>query len=76
MQKIKIIMIIIIIIAVFSSNFVYADDEAEDYIFSKEELDEILETMTTPEEIPSINSRHAIVYERTSRKNFVWKKRK
>lgn len=74
MQKIKILMIIVII--TFSSSIVYADDEIEESVFSLEELNEILETAVSPEEIPNINSRHAIVYERTSRKNSVWEKRK
>lgn len=51
---------------------IYADDELEENSISQEEIDEIIETATDITDIPSINSRYAVIYDRTSRKDFIW----
>ncbi len=75
MKKIFVIVILIILVN-FTVNPIYANTEAEETDLSKEELDEILETASNLEKIPIINSRHAIIYDRISRKSYIWKKRK
>lgn len=52
---------------------IYADDEIEEIDISKQEIEEIRETAVDVTKIPTINSRYAIIYDRTSRKNFIWK---
>lgn len=55
---------------------VYADDESEEASVTQEEIEEILEATTEASEIPTINSRNAIIYDRTSRYSDIWKRRK
>ena len=43
---------------------------------TQEELNQILETATSLEKAPNINSRHAIVYDRVSRSDIIWEKGK
>lgn len=77
MRKIKtVICIIILIILVNVVRPVYADDELEETGITLEEMDEILEATTNIEEVPTINARNAVIYDRTSRKNIIWKTRK
>ena len=71
----KIILFITLLILInFISIPIYANTEEAD--ITKEELDQILETAVTLEKVPNINSRNAIVYDRTSRNYTVWKKGK
>ena len=71
MQKILILLILFILI-LNTSYTIYADDEIDESGISQEELQEILEISIDVTKIPSINSRHAIVYDRTSRRNTIW----
>ncbi len=57
-------------------NPVYADDEASEESITEEEIEEILNASTELDTIPTINSRNAVVYDRTSRRSFIWKGRK
>lgn len=66
----------LIVLVNFTVMPVYANTEADEIELSKEELDEILETASNLEKTPTINSRHAIIYDRTSRRSYIWKKRK
>lgn len=58
------------------NTYVYADDEIEEVDVTLEEMGEILEAATGIEKVPTINSRYAIIYDRTSRRSFVWETRK
>ena len=75
MRRFK-IMWIIAIIVISINCFVYADDEIEETSITQEEINEILETAVEADETPIINSRNAVIYDRTSRKNLIWKERK
>lgn len=77
MQKAKVLWIIIIFIIILSSTFsIYADDEIEEKDVTKEEIEEILQASSDINDIPVINSRNAIVYDRTSREGAFWEKGK
>lgn len=67
---------IIFIITVNLSIFSYADDEIEEADITPEEIQEILEVTAEANTVPSINSRYAVVFDRTSRKSIIWEKRK
>ncbi len=68
MQKIKILSSIAIFILLFGLiNPVYADDELEEVDVTLEEIEQILETTADITEVPNINSREAIIYDRASR---------
>lgn len=62
----KIIMIFTIILNIFTP-IIYADDEDDDEL-SQLELQEIVESGTTPNEEPVLNSKAAIIYDRTTKK--------
>ncbi len=70
MKKIS-IMLIIVILLVNINIIVFADDEDE--IIDKENIQEVLEASTTPTKELKINSRAAIIYDRTS-KTVLWGK--
>ena len=75
MQKLKIfwsIAIFILLINLFHP--VYADDISEEVDVTVEELEEILEATAEISEIPNINSRKAVIYDRVSRKYPLWKR--
>ena len=67
-------MTVIFTLIVSSNILVYADDELEDAV-TEEEIEEILQTAADITDIPVINSRHAVIFDRTSRKSIIWKKR-
>ncbi len=74
MHKYKFISVIIICITIINLVIpVYADDEIEDIGITIEEIREILETSADTTEVPLINSRNAVIFDRTSRKCFIWK---
>ena len=75
MKKIIIIITSLILINLISIP-IYANTDTEETELTKEELEQIIETATTLEKLPNINSRNAIIYDRTSRDNTIWKKRK
>lgn len=54
---------------------IYADDELEEGSITEQELHEIIETATNAMNVPVINSRHAIIYDRVSRHRVIWKRR-
>ena len=54
---------------------IYADDELDENNITEEELHEIVETATNTTNTPIINSRNAIIYDRTSRRNIIWERR-
>lgn len=77
MQKLKIFWTIIVFILITNLFFpVYADDETEEISITEEEIEEILETAVDLSKAPSINSRNAVCYDRTSRGSIIWKRRK
>ena len=70
-EKIKYsIIVFTIIISVFLHAF--ADDEIDEYEISQEEIYEITETSGSVTNVPSINSRYAVCYDRVSRGNTIW----
>ena len=74
MHKYKFISVIIICITIINLVIpVYADDEIEDIGITIEEIRDILETSADTTEVPLINSRNAVIFDRTSRKCFIWK---
>ena len=69
----RVFIILILFILTINLTFpIYADDEIEENSISQEEIDEIIETATDITDIPSINSRYAVIYDRISRKDFIW----
>ena len=77
MRKIKkFLCFMIFVIIINFSSLVYADDESEEKNVTVEEIEYILETVSEIEDIPTINSRNAVVYDRTSRSSNIWKRRK
>ncbi len=72
--------LILIITWILLINFiaipVYANTDTEEIELTQEELNQILETATSLEKAPNINSRHAIVYDRVSRSDIIWEKGK
>lgn len=77
MQKIKKVLFIIVFVSIIIlNNCVYADDETEESAITWEEIEEIKETAADVNEIPQINSRNAVIYDRTSRSSYIWKRRK
>ena len=75
MLKYRFLSVIIICITIINLVIpVYADDEIEDIGITIEEIKEILETSADTTEVPSINSRNAVIFDRTSRQCFIWKK--
>lgn len=73
MQKKIICTTFIFIIIINLVISVYADDELEETSISQSEIEEILETTVDASKIPTINSRNAVCYDRTTRKSFIWK---
>lgn len=75
MKKIKKFVIFIIFLSIISLQVhVFADDEFdEEFDFSG--LNEFLQEVDSEvNSIPQINSRHAIVYDRATRRGVIWKK--
>lgn len=75
-QKIKkIISIIIFSIIITLQIPVFAEVEDEEFDFNF--LNEFLQDVDTEiNKIPNINSRHAVLYDRSTRKSVIWQKRK
>ena len=68
MHKYKFLSAIIICITIINLIIpVYADDETEDIGITIEEIREILETSADTTEVPLINSRNAVIFDRASR---------
>lgn len=67
----KIILIFAIVLNIFTP-IIYADDEDEDEL-SQVELEQIVESSTKPNEEPILNSKAAIIYDRTTKK-VIWGK--
>ena len=75
MRKIKMFLFIVAFVIIFSINYqVYADDETEETTITWEEIEEIKEAAADIDEIPKINSRNAVIYDRTSRSSYIWKR--
>lgn len=72
--------IILIVTCILLINFmvvpVYANTDTEEAELTQEELNQILETASSLEKAPNINSRHAIIYDRVSRRNHIWEEGK
>ena len=70
------ISIFLFIIILFTNTFVFAVQDPDEEL-GKEEFDEFLKLVTADaKKEPIINSRHAVIIERNSRKNTIWKKGK
>ena len=68
MHKYKFLIVIIICITIINLVIpVYADDEIEDIGITIEEIREILETSVATTEVPLINARNAVIFDRASR---------
>ncbi len=66
------ITIILIIILNICMPIIYADDQEEEEL-NKDELQEIVESATIPTNEPILNSKSAIIYDRTTKK-VIWGK--
>jgi len=73
MRKSIVINILIFILLLQFNAKTYADDELDEINISEQEIEEIRETAIDVTKIPTINSRYSIIYDRTSRKSFIWK---
>lgn len=73
MQKlVKIVSIFLILFFIASNFLVFADDNIEEELEWSEIENEIRSASSEANEAPSINSRHAVVIDRTTRKSFIW----
>ena len=76
LQKTKYIIILILLFKTIMSNITFAIESSDDNL----EIDEISSLVedveTNINKTPIINSRHAVVYDRNSRENIIWQKRK
>ncbi len=76
LQKTKYIIILILLFETIMSNITFAIESSDDNL----EIDEISSLVedveTNINKTPIINSRHAVVYDRNSRENIIWQKRK
>lgn len=77
MQKIKRVAIFLVFIILINFQIpVFADIEMEEE-FDFTQIDEFLKAVNgEANEIPKINSRHAVVIDRATRTCIIWKKRK
>ncbi len=77
MQKIKKIIILLILIFILPfPTAVKAEDEIEEE-FDFTGIGELLQSVTSEaNKIPEINSRHAVIYDRATRQCTIWQKRK
>jgi D-alanyl-D-alanine carboxypeptidase (penicillin-binding protein 5/6) len=71
-KKIFIVLMMAILIVSINFNVVLADDDDEEDIDANE-LQQIVESSTLPIEEPTINSKSAIIYDRTTKK-VIWGK--
>ena len=72
LNKIKYIITSVIVLSFIMTTTTLANDELQ-----IEEINSLVEDVgANIKEIPTINSRHAVVYDRTSRKSIIWEKRK
>lgn len=77
MKKYKIICILLVFIIIINLNFyVFADDEIDEMSITKDDIEQFVEADVNLIKAPTINSRKAVIYDRISRKNFIWKRRK
>jgi len=72
MKKIFKKIVIIFLILFFSRAYTYADDEISEDLFSFEEISAQVSSIATDE--PIINARHAVVFDRNSKKIIYGKK--
>lgn len=76
LQKVKYIIILIILFTIITNSITFAIESSDDNL-KIDEINSLVEDVEANiKKTPIINSRHAVVYERTSRKNIIWKKRK
>lgn len=76
MQKLKKVIAFIMFFIISSFHVtVFADDDFDEE-FDFTQFDEFLQTVNGEvNKIPNINSRHAVIYDRTTRQSSIWKKR-
>lgn len=72
----KILISYITILILIGSTVVFAEEYVEEELSEEEFGNAVQETLAEAPKVPNINSRHAIIYDRTTRKNIIWKKRK
>ena len=74
LQKTKYIIILLLLLTTITSNITFAIESSDDNL----EIDEINSLVEDVEsdinKTPTINSRHAVVYDRNSRENIIWEK--
>lgn len=76
LQRTKYIIVLIILLANITSSITFAIESSDDNL-KIDEINSLVEDVEANiKKTPIINSRHAVVYERTSRKNTIWQKRK
>ena len=75
-EKLISFILIFILFLISFSNIVYADDEIDETNISENEIEEIIQTTASTENIPAINSKYAVCLDRISRKNSLRKTRK
>ena len=72
-KKITCIITLIIILSFSINTYSFANDDD----LQIEEINTLVEDVTANvKEIPTINSRHAVIYDRTTRESTIWEKRK
>lgn len=72
----RIICIFLIAFIIMPSVKVFADNDVEEEL-NAGEIEELVKTVVADtEKMPNINSRHAVIYDRSTRQSVVWEKRK
>lgn len=77
MKKYKIAYILLIFTTIINLNFcVFADDELDEISITADDIEQFITTDANLMKAPTINSRNAVVYDRISRKSYIWERRK
>lgn len=72
----KILIVCMSILVLLGHTIVFAEEYVEEELGQEEFEAAVQETLAEAPKIPTINSRYAVIYDRQTRQNIIWKKRK
>lgn len=72
-KLLKSIFIIFLISTLFCNTTIFADDELDDEDLSQNEISETISTSSSASDVPTINARHAIIFDRNSKQTIYGK---
>ena len=68
----RILIVCISILTLLGNTMVFAEEYVEEELKEEEFGGVVQETLAEAPKLPNINSRHAIIYDRSTRKNIIW----